>query len=526
MTFVWVRRYAPVAMALLLAGCSSAATDQRSTPTTVHRPDAAAVAELNRKSAAAVEALIRARAQQARHEAEQRAAATTVVPTTSVEVAEGFQPACTESQRSGASTVALDESALATFGPLQSEPSMRITLPRGVSQNAPDPQTTSADPARVPGGLLVTVRASSYGYFPGSMLAVIDDDGVVRWVRCSSEDVTQVYVAPATTAPTMALVAVNVSRGTDRPLADYRLVSLADGSTTGTLADHLAAQGLDASANLSPWPLATTETKLLFGLPGDTIVDTSRDHLLLVDLVGLTAEQLPFPAFSNGTQMMYNGFEFDGSGDPYLVGWEDGKRIALRSYRDGVWSDEPSPVRGSSPVTIDFGLALAPFVGVGPDGAEVWRRDDIYSTGGEGFHMATAGDVTVVAGCRGTPTPENYCPEPMLAGLRTSNGATAWMLDGWRGVGAVGDGYAIVTDFDTSLPGADGGWIMIDTDTGRAVDGQQWSGADTFRQGCCGESEFVNVRMFGGILVTVNERSVAIYYPIGTTSGTQEVVLS
>ncbi|HEX2784848.1 MAG TPA: hypothetical protein VHN36_14790 [Ilumatobacteraceae bacterium] len=400
-----------------------------------------------------------------------------------------------------------------------------------MSKYAPEPQTTSVQPVRIPGGVLLSVSASSNGYFPGSILAAIDDDGVARWVRCVADVVTQMYVAPASMSPTTAIVVVDVDQGGDPPLAEYRLVSLVDGSPMGTLAEHLADQGIDAAPDLRAYsPLATTETKLLLGLPDGTIIDVNRDHLLLVDIPSLTAELLPFPEFSNGTDMFYNGFRLDADANPYLVGSEGGKDIVLRAYHGGAWSDGPSTLPPSSTITVDFELTPTPgrasvLVATNAQGTELWRRDDFVSRNAEGFRIAPSGDITVALGCTGTLDEQNDCSKPALAGIRTSNGKTVWMLDGWRGVSAVGDGYALITDFDMVKPETDGGWIVIDTATGRPVEGQHWADPGTFLQECCGGSEFFSVWRLGGILVAVAERHVAIYYPRGSDLPSRELSL-
>jgi hypothetical protein len=441
--------------------------------------------------------------------------AITNAPTTPVVVSEGFRPSCTESQRADQSTVSFDEASLAQLGPLQVEPALRLSLPEGVSKFSPEPQATSVQPVRVPGGVLLNVRSSSNGYFPGSILAIIDDDGTARWVRCLPNLVTQIHVAPASTTPTTAIIAVAVDQVDAPSLSEYRLVSLLDGSTTGTLADHFAGQGVDAAPDLRTFgPEAATETKLLFGLPDGTIIDVARDHLLLVDIPTLTAELLPFPEFSNGTDMLYNGFRLDANGDPYLAGSEGGKDIVLRSYHDGAWSDGPSPLPLPSSVTVDFELSPSlALVAKDAHGAEVWRRDDIVSHGGEGFRTASSGNITVAFGCAGSVDEQNDCSKPLLAGIRTSSGKTAWTLDGWRGVSAVGDGYALITDFDMRQSASGGGWILIDTATGQPVDGQHWSDPATFQQECCGGDELFHVWRLGGILVAAAEGHVSIYYP-------------
>lgn len=451
--------------------------------------------------------------------------AVTTVPTTPVVVNEGFRPSCNESQRADQSAVSFDEATLAQLGPLQIEPAVRLSLPEGVSKFSPDPQPTSMQPVRVPGGVLVNIRSSSHGYFPGSILAIIDDDGMARWVRCLPNLVTQVYVAPASTTPTTAIIAIDIDQVDEPPLSEYHLVSLADGSTTGTLADHFAAQGIAAAPDLRTFgPEAANDTKLLFGLPDGTIIDIQRDHLLLVDMPTLTAQLLPFPELSNGTDMLYNGFRLDANGDPYLAGSDAGKDIVLRSYHDGVWSDGPSPLPLPAGITVDFELSPSlALVATDSHGKELWRRSDIVSHGGEGFRTAQSGNITIALGCAGTVAEQDNCSKPLLTGIRTSNGKTAWALDGWRGVSAIGDGYAVITDFDMLNSATGGGWILINTATGQPVDGQHWPDPATFQNECCDGSS--HVWKLGGILVAIAEGDVSIYYPHDSGLPTHELSL-
>ncbi|HEY7628559.1 MAG TPA: hypothetical protein VH761_15920, partial [Ilumatobacteraceae bacterium] len=385
-----------------------------------------------------------------------------------------------------------------------------------MSKYEPGLQTTSVQPLRIPGGLLLNVRSSSYGYFPGSMLAVIDDDGTTRWVRCLADGVTLAFVAPVSTAPQFGIALTHVDQDNALPLTDYRMIALADGSDQGTLAQHLGDQGIDVGTDLeSLEPKAASETQLLFAPPNETIIDTGRDRLLLVDLVSLTGELLPFPEFSNGTASMYNGFRFDDEGNPYLVGSENGHDIVLRSYRNGTWSDGPSELPPSSTITVDFefGVGGTALVATDSPGKTKWRRNDIVSPGGEGFRTAPSDDVTVVVGCRGPIDNPGDCAFA-LYGVRTSTGKTLWTLDGLRGVSAVGDGYALITDYDLLQSEERGGWLMIDTATGRPVEGQQWPDPAAFHTECCGGGEFFAVWQLGGIVVAVAERHVSIYYPL------------
>jgi hypothetical protein len=451
-------------------------------------------------------------------------AATTTTSTTLV--SEGFQPPCVESQRSGTSAVSLDETGLDVFGPLQSEPAIVVTLPRGVSEFSPDPTSTSAISTRVPGGVLLSVRSSSDGYFPGSMVALIDEDGVPRWVRCWSDTVSGVYVAPASASPTEAIVAANIDQGNAPPLTEYRVISLADGSTQGTLADHLAAQGVDAAALLSTWPKASSDSVLLLGPPDGTIIDTSTDQLLLVDLRSLEGQPLPYPDLTEGSDSIGVQFQLDESGAPYLIDSTDGVDSVLSVYRDGSWTDGPGGVFVQP--TVDFELIppdnqVPRLFAADASGTVLWRRDDITSEPHEGFRTGQSGYVTIAIACVGTYT-DFQCDAPALVGVASDTGDTLWLLDGQRAVVAVGNGYALVTD-EAPDPSTLAPWILIDTNTGQPIPGQRWDDPATFEQECCGGEEFRFVSRDGGVLVAGHETQLAIWYPADSGLTQHELAL-
>jgi hypothetical protein len=54
---------------------------------------------------------------------------------------------------------------------------------------------------------------------------------------------------------------------------------------------------------------------------------------------------------------------------------------------------------------------------------------------------------------------------------------------------------------------------MIDTATGEAIAGQRWEDPAAFEQQCCFDSEFVWVGRTGGVVVAVNGRRIAVWYP-------------
>ena len=87
----------------------------------------------------------------------ERPAATT--STTTTDVVEGFHPRCVESTNDRSHFRLADEAALDTFGPLATEPAMRITLPLGRSTEVPELQASGVSVAPIPGGALLAVVA-------------------------------------------------------------------------------------------------------------------------------------------------------------------------------------------------------------------------------------------------------------------------------------------------------------------------------------------------------------------------------
>ena len=122
------------------------------------------------------------------------AASTTVAVSTTVDavatstVAVGtWTRECADYVRDTPSVPVVDEAELNTFGPLAVEPGLTIELPLvNASFNYPVPSAT-----RIPGGVLVAASTDRTGYPAGgsmapagTVLAAIDDDGSVRWLRC------------------------------------------------------------------------------------------------------------------------------------------------------------------------------------------------------------------------------------------------------------------------------------------------------------------------------------------------------
>jgi hypothetical protein len=96
-------------------------------------------------------------------------------------------------------------------------------------------------------------------------------------------------------------------------------------------------------------------------------------------------------------------------------------------------------------------------------------------------------------------------------------------LPGFRQLGAIGDGVALINDSSildldqnsTTPPSA--GWILIDTRTGKQVaDDQHWSETPLFQIGCCGDYSSW-VQRFGGVVVAQNNDVLRVWLPRAAT---------
>lgn len=453
---------------------------------------------------------------------------TSAVTTTAVEVVEGFNPPCVESTRDDPHFRFVDEAALDTFGPLAGEPALRVTLPLGRSNEAPELQAPGVSAARIPGGVLLAVGASSYGDFDGAILSAVDADGESHWVRCFDDRIYSTSVAPASSAPTKALVGFGVSQNNAPPVVDWRIVSLDDGAVVGELSDLFAAQGVDPALQSIDFPIAVSPTSIVFGPLGGTIIDTTRDHLLRVDLQTWSAEVVPLPEQSAGGEFFRQRFQYADSGDLVLMGdglFQDADSV-VTAYHGGQWTQDKATLRGAYGIRADFGAPGEGLVGFDALGQELWRDDNVSPTGNEGFRLATSGAVTVISGCLSPPGP-NGCVEYSLVGIETETGTILWQIPGLRGVSAIGDGFALITGPETITADGttnQGPWMLIDTSTGEMVDStQQWLAPETFRQECCGGGEFVWVGRDGGVVTAVNGEHLAIWYPATAGLTTNEL---
>ncbi|MFT3855384.1 MAG: hypothetical protein QM733_22025 [Ilumatobacteraceae bacterium] len=441
---------------------------------------------------------------------------------------EGFDPPCTESVGATGATSAVDEADLDTFGPLGSTSMATVTLPSGWSKLWSSSQLVPsvAEPARIPGGVLLNVRSGNTG-FPGSMLVALGHDAAVRWVRCYA-DIVGVTVAPVSSGSPTALVA------TYQPSTqgdDWQVIDLADGAPRGELADVLTDAGIDtASLDSRMQPVASNDHELVFGPPMETKIEATRDRLVRLDLATMTPTLIPFPEVADGVEMVFHHFGYVAGDALALLGSGQDQPAVLAAFVSGAWSTAPADLSQFDGIRADYPLVTrpdTPLEGRDGHGNVVWRAPTInMGPSTEGFQRAASGDVTVVRSCLGTFDEQNGCPNRGIAGVRTRDGKVLWKLPGRYVVATVGDGYAIVGGPPTDLPDGQTGpayWTMIDTDTGKDVPGQRWDDPTAFEVGCCGSD--AHVWRFGGVVAAVSTGTVALWYPAAIPPGDATVTV-
>jgi hypothetical protein len=196
-------------------------------------------------------------------------------------------------------------------------------------------------------------------------------------------------------------------------------------------------------------------------------------------------------------------FAFAESADFVLIDRSGDAPAVATAFHDGVWTSDPAILAGT------FGPQAAFLIGdSGPlltgydaHGRVLWQNEDVSTFSGEGFFGAASDDVFVFAGCW-EPVDTGMCDMHEVGGIDTATGEVLWHLPDNRGVGPVGDGYALMTDGDDA-----GGYLMIDTDTGDAVEGQTWDDGTLFSTACCGD-ESVWTERVGGRVVTFHGRTI------------------
>jgi hypothetical protein len=247
---------------------------------------------------------------------------------------------------------------------------------------------------------------------------------------------------------------------------------------------------------------------VVFGPRDDTVI-AAGTRLKLYDFGVDGTTEISFPEAAFGETLFRLDFEFTDTGQLVLLGGDSVLPAVLAVFDGEVWTegptdlDEPLPIR----TVFEFGDDGPALNGYDANGEVVWTNASIAPYSGEGFTSESAGAVTIVAGCFGE-TGGVDCDRHEVGGVDSATGDVLWQLPGNRGVGPVGDGYALVTDGEES-----GAWLLIDAATGELVDDtQQWDDPLLFSAGCCGD-EFNWVALHGGIVIATHDKRVAVWYP-------------
>jgi hypothetical protein len=458
--------------------------------------------------------------------------AATVAATTSTTAPSkvGFDPACTdvEPTRDLASS---DEAALDMFGPIGAVPSVEVELPQGHSQRTGELMTTSASSTRVPGGVLLSIGSNSSGYFPGGMLAAVDHDGMLRWVRCFDQGIRSVVVARPDSHPTEALIGTYVPVENALDSIQWNVISLVDGTVTRSLDDVIAASGIDAPLT-NVIPIATGAGIVVLGPDPDHVVDAQSDRLIRLDVGGMTATAVPYPPELDGHPSRDLRLDI-GIGGQLLqmsIAADSGLQLPSSVGVDGAWLTKPASLREAWPVRAGYSFfpkadgTLPALEAYDATGRVRWKRDDVVMRVGEGFSAGVDGAVVVAVSCAPTDDAEQLCHDFRLGGYSMVDGHTLWHLDGYRLVTALGDGHAMISVPSDSESVQ--GWMLIDTKTGEiTANDQQWDDPDAFNSECCGGDEYIRVTRHEGVLVVFSNQFVRVWHPQAMAHPTVKITL-
>ena len=427
------------------------------------------------------------------------------VPETAV-TDDRWSPTCIDEYGTAGGPAA--DSGLDVFGPLGIEPGLDIELPLYRSPEQPAPGAVNVAVGRVDGGVAVLTRPAEGEKVDAYELSVVDDAGSVRWRRCI--DGASAGSMLSTTDADLLLVAEYQPGTPDGSL--WRLFDLTSGRDAGTFDRPDQMQTVTTGGRYA-----------LFSMGSDQPA-TPTDEMVLLDLTTNEYITLPYPDMPEVPAFR---FEFEvidtvDDGATVLVRVDGPQSAVSGVWIDDAWRTDAATILDATPVRAvnSFDDAIG-WEGRNGLGEVVWSRPDLLDLRREGFNSDVSGTVTVVNACRERDDSTGLCDGGALIGLDTLTGETLWERAGNRGVSAIGDGFAIITN------DAGDGWEMIDTLTGELVDeSQQWAGIETFAQECCGAGDFIWVGRDGGVVFAVNQDHVRVWYPEGRTDGTVGVTLN
>lgn len=425
------------------------------------------------------------------------------VPETAV-VDERWNPSCVDRFGSGDRPSA--DSGLDALGPLGAVPGLDLALPGYRSSAQADPSAVNVAVGRVDGGTVVLTRPYEGDVINVYVLSVIDDDGAVRWRRCTSG----AFAGSMLSSPGADLVVVS----------EY---------TPGTASDAPIWRAFDAATGRDAAPLdipddlqtVTVSGRLALFTLGDERMTTADDEMLLLDLATGELTALPYPDVE-GVEAFRFEFEIIDSGDGgiRILERSGSDRVAVGGvWIDGAWQTDDATILEATPVRAVNTFDDRGWEGRNGLGDVVWSRPDLLDIRQEGFLSGVSETVTIINACR--ERNDFGCGQGSLFGIDTATGETLWERSGLRGVSAVGDGVAVIVN------DASDGWEMIDTLTGELVDeAQQWAGVEVFSQECCGAGDFVWVGRDGGVVFAVNQDHVRVWYPQGRSGDTISLTLT
>lgn len=346
-------------------------------------------------------------------------ATSTSSPATEVEPAGVWSRACVD-QTGTATRPPADPYVDRSFGPLAPEPGLQILYPLNPTQ-PPNYSAPVSSVRRVPGGLFISLVGVAPETGSERIIAVVDDDGSVRWRQCLSDKSgwSTVLDTPR------GVIDVEVIRG---------------GDTVGEW-----------------WAFDL--------LTGEYEIETHR-----------SAEELTSEAGARFATPQV-GFDLTASADQSTL-----RRLDT-------------------------------------DGSVVWRRDDLFDPGGEGFrasgsHSSDSDDVTLVRACVGKPLAPTTgpgdlpCPYALL-GVGTDDGRTRWQRDGSYSVSIVAHGYAIVAP----TPTLGAGYELIALHTGEVVPDGISPAPNAFLTECCGGYDYNRTEADRAVAWTIATDILNVWYP-------------
>jgi hypothetical protein len=414
-----------------------------------------------------------------------------------------------------------DDPRLDQFGPLGSAPALDIMV------TWPDLLREGTDVVRVPGGVAV-VRQARWPDEPMWALTVVNDEGTIRWRRCSSG---MEVLGMFPTAQFLVLTEYDPTLTTAGPTAGGKMFDLSTGADAGTLELPTGMPGFSSGS----------DRFRLFGVgqphdeQGQPQPGAADAVLTVLDTDTMATTEIPYPpAFYTGEQYAdwIQLIETADSGGGWLLKQYSSENYPVVSsvFVDGTWSEDAAIIRSVVPVTAyaAYGMGSA-WNGLDPLGAVIWTVPDRVAFWAEGPLSFEDGNVELLMVCDRYDPTENggsECVSPALLGVDRDSGTTLWELPGHREVAAVGDGYALVSDaYDPSNGVPPTTWMVVDTTTGEPVDAQTWSYATFETNPYSMEDEGMWIRRTGGVVLAVNGQHIRVWTPASSSTGTVNVSL-